>query len=184
MLICHFDYPSPAAAVAVLRVQREADAGGAVAFSGFDVLGLDTALPVTLDQLSSLEAHQPRAAALGLQLRRPRRRPATIGAHLVGQLAEEADLGAAWRWAALRAYWEDGVDLGSPQVLTDLAAEVGLDPQRAAAAVADRPARARLRQRAIQLRSRGIGDVPVLEVDGTLLSADIGDDDLRQLAGR
>jgi len=42
------DYTSPGSAVAVLRLQRLADEGLAVAFEGFEAIGLDTTLPVTL----------------------------------------------------------------------------------------------------------------------------------------
>lgn len=183
MLTCHFDYPSPAAAVAVLRVQAVADAGGQVRFSGLDVLGIDASLPPTLDLLEGLERHRDRAAELGLTLRRPSRRPPTIAAHLVGEHADDAGRGAAWRTAALRAYWQDDADLGDTPTLVELAVAIGLDGLRVAALVGDRAARTRLRQRAIQLRSKGVGGVPVLEVDGTLVSAEVSDDDLRQLAG-
>lgn len=183
MLTCHFDYPSPAAAVAVLRLQTIVDAGGTVRFSGLDVLGLDLSLPPTLDLLAARERHVDAAAALGLQLRRPSRRPPTVAAHLVGLHADDAGLGAAWRLAALRAYWEDDADLGDLPTLVELAVGIGLDGLEVAARAADRRAQAQLRQRAIQLRSKGVGDVPVLEVDGTLIPADLSDDDLRQLAG-
>lgn len=183
MLICHFDYPSPAAAVAVLRLQPLADAGGEVRFSGIDVLGLDLSLPPTLDLLAARERHADRAAELGLTMRRPSRRPPTVAAHLVGGHADDRGLGAAWRSAAFRAYWEDDADLGDVPTLVELAVGVGLDGLEVAAVAADRAAGARLRQRAIQLRTKGVGDVPVLEVDGTLVPAELADDDLRQLAG-
>lgn len=182
MLVCHFDYTSPAAAVAVLRLHAIADAGGRVAFTGVDVLGLEATVPVTLDQLEELARHRDRLAALGLAVRRPTRRPPTLGAHLVGDLAEGADLGASWRTTVLGAYWERDVDLGDDTVLVELAERAGLDPAAAAALLADRPARIALRRGMTQLRGRGIGGVPVLDLDGTLVSADLPDDDLRQLA--
>ncbi len=182
MLICHFDYTSPAAAVAVLRLQRIVDAGGQVGFSGFDTLGLDAAIPVTLDQLEELERHRPRAATLGLELRRPTLRPPTLGAHLVGDLAESVGLGASWRDAALRAYFERGVDLGDATALVELGRRAGLETEEVAAVLGDHAARTALRRRMLLVRGRGIGGVPVLDVDGTLLSADLPDADLRQLA--
>lgn len=182
MLLLYFDYSSPAAAVAVLRLQRLADQGVEVGFAGIDVLGIDVSLPVTLDQLAELERWAPRAAALGLELRRPRVRPATLGAHLVGTLASSLDLGAAWRMAALEAYWTRGLDLGDDRALVELAGSVGLPGDRVASWLGDGPRRAALRRTMTADRGRGIGGVPVLEAQGAFVSADLGDEELRQLA--
>lgn len=182
MLILHWDLTVPEAALAVLRCQRLADAGRSVAFSGIDVLGVEVALPVTLDQMAGVEAVRGRAAGLGLELRSPRLRPPTLPVHLVGGLAEASGLGASWRATVLRAYWTDGADVADPAVLEDLAAGAGLDPGAVAALLADRAAAADLRGRMLALRRRGVGGVPVLEVDGTLLPADVDDATLEELA--
>lgn len=182
MLILHHDVTSPAAATAVLRLQRIADAGGAVAFQGLDVLGLDTAIPVTLDQLAELERQTPRLRGLGLDVRRPSRRPPTLGVHLVAEHADAVGLGAAWRLAALAGYWERDLDLGDDEVVAELAAGAGLDRRAVAEQLADRPARIGLRRRMLATRQRGIGGVPVLEYQGAFVSADLSDDDLRELA--
>jgi 2-hydroxychromene-2-carboxylate isomerase len=182
VLILHWDVTVPEAALAVLRCQRLADAGRSVAFSGVDVLGVEVVLPVTLDQLAGIEAVRERAAALGLELRRPRSRPPTLPAHLVGSLAEASGLGASWRSTVLRAYWTDGADVADAGVLTGLAGGAGLDPVAVAALLADRAAVADLRGRMLALRRRGVGGVPVLEVDGTLLTADVDDATLTELA--
>ncbi|GGI05033.1 DsbA family protein [Egicoccus halophilus] len=184
LLTLYFDYPSAASVVAVLRLQRLADDGLPVVFEGFDTLGLDTSLPVTLDQYEDLERNGARAAELGMPLRRPSRRPPTIGAHLVGALATETGLGASWRTTCLRAYWTEDADLSEAEVLSALGERAGLDPDACRTALEDRRARLRLRQRMVALRGRGIGGVPVLEVaGGTLLSPDVPDADLRALAG-
>lgn len=182
MLRLFFDYPSPAAVVAVLRLQRLADEGLAVGFIGFDVLGLQVALPATLDQLEELERHQQRARELGLEMQRPRWRPPTLPAHVIGEVAEEHGLGAAWRWACLSGYWTRGIDLGDDVRLRELAASAGLPDGAVAEALADPARRAEVRARMLEARSRGIGGVPVLEHAGTLLSPDLPDDDLRSLA--
>lgn len=183
MLVLHYDIPSLPATVAVLRLQRIADAGGAVAFRGIDVIGVDASLPVTLDQLDELERWRDRAEAAGLRVRRPRERPPTVAAHLVGVLAQAYELGAAWREAILRAYWTDGAAVGDPAVLLDLATDVGLPVDEVADRLEDPAARVALRQRMTADRGRGIGGVPVLELDGTFVSAELPDEDLRQLAG-
>jgi 2-hydroxychromene-2-carboxylate isomerase len=183
VLVLHFDFVSAASAVAVLRLQRVADRGGDVVFSGLDVLGVDTALPVTLDQLADLERWGPRAAALGLVLRRPTRRPPTLAAHLVGELAVSHGLGAAWRVAVLEAYWSRGLAIGETDVLVELAMGVGLEPAAVTARLQDPKHRVDLRRAMTTQRGRGIGDVPVLEVDGTFVPADLADEDLDVLAG-
>lgn len=184
MLILHFDYPSAAAAVAVLRLQALADEGADVVFSGIDVLGVDTAVPATLDQLDELERYRDRAAALGLQLSRPALRPATLPAHVVAEIADQQGRGASWRRVCLEAYWHDGADLGDIDLLAGLAADAGLEATSVRTIVADPSARVRARRRMLDARRRGVGGVPVLEVDGTLVPADLSDDDLWALAGR
>ncbi|MBW3659522.1 MAG: DsbA family protein, partial [Actinobacteria bacterium] len=153
-----------------------------VAFEGIDVLGVDATLPVTLDVLAQLDRCRGTAAELGLELRRPRVRPPTLSAHLVGDVAERAGLGAAWRLAAYRGYWEDAADLGSVDVLVDLAVEAGLAADAVTAALADRRHRLDLRRRMGTRRSAGVGGVPLLLADGTFVPADLPEADLRALA--
>jgi len=181
VLILHFDLTSPRAALAVLRLERLAADGHAVAFRGLDVLGVDMALPVTLDQLVELDEVRDRAAALGLEMRRPTLRPPTLSAHLVGVLAEEEGSGPAWRRVCLDAYWTRGADLSDPAVLVGLAADVGLAGDAVTRMLADSARRNELRAAMLALRALGVGGVPVLEVDGTLLPADVDDATLQEL---
>lgn len=183
MLTLHFDYPSPASAVAMLRLQRLADAGYDIHFLGLDALGLDVPVPPTLDQLDELGRYHDRAVELGLPMRRPSRRPPTLSTHLVGELAERVGLGASWRWSCLLGYWASDVDLSDPNVLLELAADAGLDPAAAAAHRDDPIARRALRGRMVTRRRAGIGGVPVLEADGgVFISADLPDTELEELA--
>lgn len=183
MLVLHFDYTSLAAAVTALRLQAIADGGGRVGFQGIDVLGVDVALPVTLDQLDEIARFGDRAQERGLTVRRPSQRPPTLSAHLVGDLAASQGLGAAWRAAVLRAYWGRDAALDRMPVLLDLAHQVGLDREEVAVALTDPAVRTSVRQRMTADRARGIGGVPVLEFDGTLVSAELTDAQLRELAG-
>jgi 2-hydroxychromene-2-carboxylate isomerase len=182
VLVLHFDYPSPASAVALLRLQRIADAGGNVAFAGIDALGLAIAVPPTLDQLVEREQVAAQAAALGLPLGRPSRRPPTLLAHLLGDLADERGLGAAWREACLRAYWTLDADLGDPDRLRPLAASVGLAGVAVDELLGDQRRQVVRRQQDLTARRRGVGAVPLLELDGTFVPADLDDAALRELA--
>lgn len=182
MLTLTHDVTSPASAVAVARFQRLADEGVAIRFRGVDVLGLAATVPVTLDVLAELERVRSRAAALGITLRTPTRRPPTALVHLVADLADEAGLGGAWRRAAYAAYWTNDDDLADPAVVSRLAVGVGLEAAGVDALLDDGAAVAAVRRRTHTARGEGIGGVPVLVAHGTLVDPDLGDEALRQLA--
>ena len=182
MLTLTHDVTSPASALAVARLDRLAAAGLPVRFRGIDVLAIDATLPVTLDVLAELDRVAPRAAAEGVVLERPSRRPSTARVHLVADLAEDVGLGRAWRTASYAAYWQDDADLADAAVLLPLATSIGLDADLVATALADEAAVAAVRRRTNSARSEGIGGVPVLVAHGTLLSPDLDDDALWALA--
>ncbi|MFU8840227.1 MAG: DsbA family protein [Nitriliruptoraceae bacterium] len=184
VLILHYDLTSPAAAVALLRVQRLLDEGARIRLSPFDALGLEISVPATRALLAELEVHRDRAAALGLAMHRPSRQPPTLRAHLIGaEVAEPAGLGASWRWRCLRAFWSEDRDLAARDTLVALAADAGLAAGEVDRALTDRLALQRLRDHLLLQRRRGIGGVPVLELDGTFVPAEVSDADLRHLAG-
>lgn len=183
MLMLHYDITSLPAVVAALRLQRLADEGGHVVFNGVDVLGVDATIPVTLDQLEEFHRWREPAAALGLKVRRPFHRPPTLSAHLVATIASASDLGAAWREAIFAAYWTDGAPIGERSFLAALAGDIGLDAREVTEHLDDPAARVTLRRRMTADRGRGVGGVPVLELNGTFVTAHVDDYDLRELAG-
>jgi predicted DsbA family dithiol-disulfide isomerase len=179
VIVLYFDYASPAAVLALVRLEAAAERRAvALDMVGLDPLGLDVVVPATLDQLAELERVRPHADRIGLRLTRPAERPPTARAHLVGVLADAEGRGGAWRHACIEAYWTDGRSLGDPAVLRDLADRVGLDATRVGTVLDDPMALLEARRRAAALHRRGIGGVPVLEVDGTFLPADLDDDAL------
>ena len=182
MLTLYHDIPSAGALVAMLRLQALADEGLPVAFRGFDVLGLEATLPPTLDDLQDWQDHRDLAADLGWDLPRPRRHPATLKAHLIGELAAERGLDAAWRLSVYRAHWLDDADVSADSVLTVLAVRAGLDLDEVEGLLHDPGQRHRLRQRMLVHRGDGVGGVPLLEAHGTFLSPFVPEDDLRTLA--
>lgn len=182
MLVLHHDYPSASSLRALLLLQAVADEGHPVAFHGVDVLGLGATIPATLDDVADWQAHRDHLAARGWDLPRPRRHPPTLAAHLVEAMATDVGLGAAWRHACLRAHWFDDRDLGDPAVLVALGEGIGLDGDGVSGLVADRKAAVTARRAAIAARGDGIGGVPVLAVDDTLVSPFMSAADLRQLA--
>lgn len=183
MLTLTHDVTSPASALAVARLERLAGEGLPVTFRGLDVLGVDATLPVTLDVLAELDRVAERAAALGVVLERPSRRPSTARVHLLADLADDVGLGRAWRTVTYAAYWRHDADLADPAVLAALATDIGLDADAVDLALADEAAVAAVRRRTNSARAEGIGGVPVLVAHGTLLSPDLDDAALWELAG-
>ncbi len=183
MITLIHDYTSPASAVAVLRCHRLLADGLKVNFEGIDRNGVEVALPATLDVLDELERSRDAAAELGLELRKPGLLPPTVRTHAVGDLAQRQELGVAWREAAYRAFWEDGIDISLESELLGLAERVGLDVDEVDRHLADPASVRAVRMRAGYQRGRGVGGVPVVDADGTLVPATIGEDDLRYLAG-
>jgi predicted DsbA family dithiol-disulfide isomerase len=178
MRVLYFDYPSLPSAIAVVRAQRavERHGPGGLAFGGFDVLGLDAPVPVTLEQLDDIDAWRADAARVGIDVRRPSDRPATTGAHVLGDLADEHGCGAAWRHLLIDGYWCRGWRLSDHGVLLAAAEQVGITADEASAALEDRNRLQRVRSRMVAARRRGVGGVPVLEIDGTLVAASLDDE--------
>ncbi|MEX0869639.1 MAG: DsbA family protein [Nitriliruptoraceae bacterium] len=184
MLTLYFDFTSLASAVAVRRVERLTQAGGspdAVRFVGFDLLGSDQTLPVTIDVLEEIDRWQQAALDEGLVVRRPRLRPPTIAAHLVSDLADSIGAGAAWRTGVFDSYFAADQDLADVEVLLAVGRTIGLAPDAIRDVVTDTAARAAARRRMAHLRQRGLAGVPVLDADGALVSPHVDDAALASL---
>lgn len=182
MIVLYHDYTSPASAVAALRAQRLADEGLPIAFEGFEAIGVDAVLPVTLDVLTEIDQLAEAAAEVGLTLRRPGGLPPTAAAHVLGRWAEQSGLGASWRQTCYRAFWEQGADLAVPAVLRALALRAGLDGMEAETVLQDRERYREARLRAAALRGEGVGGVPTIRAHQTLIPGLIPEADLRALA--
>lgn len=181
MLTLFHDFTSPASAVAVARLQRLADEGIDVTFHGFEAIGIDLTLPVTSDVVGELASVERDAAAEGLTLARPSALPPTGLAHVVTDVAEAGDRGAAWRTAVYRAFWYDGADLADRDVLVEIAAGAGVDIERTRAALEDRVALAAVRRRTAEFRGEGVGGVPTLLAHRTLVPGLLPETDLRAM---
>jgi predicted DsbA family dithiol-disulfide isomerase len=182
LLTLFHDYTSPGSALAVERVQRLGDEGLDVAFEGFEAIGLDATLPVTVDVAAAVADLAPVAAVEGVELRRPPNLPPTVLAHVVGTVAEQAGRGASWRSTCYRAFWSDGAAIGERGVLLDLADRAGLDTGGVAAALDDRLLLAKVRRRMADHRRNGVGGVPTILASRTLVPGLLPMDELRALA--
>lgn len=182
MLSLHHDYPSAGSLRAVLVMEELAGQGHDVNFLGIDVMGLAAAIPATLDDIRAWDMHRMALRRAGWELRRPRRHPPTLDAHLVESLAESAGKGGAWRLACYRAHWVTHSDISDREVLVALAGDVGLDDEAVHRLLDDPAASVTARRRMLAARGSGVGGVPVLEVNGTKVSPFLDLDELRLLA--
>ncbi|HWB72435.1 MAG TPA: DsbA family protein [Egibacteraceae bacterium] len=182
MLTLFHDYTSPASAVAAFRVQRLADEGLAVRFEGFEAVGVDATLTVTAGVLAAVDELAAAARAEKLSLLPPAALPPTALAHLLGELAAQRGLGASWRQTCYRAYWERGLDIGNRHVLVGLAGLAGMDEGETRALLADAGRLSALRRRMAGFRRDGVGGVPMILAQGTLVPGLLPEDDLRLLA--
>ena len=85
-------------------------------------------------------------------------RPALIGA----KIAEAQGLGPAYHAAVMDAYWRKAQNIEDRDVLTGLAAAVGLDPAAFQAALADPALDAAVSQDIAQAQAYGLTGVPAL----------------------
>jgi predicted DsbA family dithiol-disulfide isomerase len=122
------------------------------------------------DRAAILDAHlQELGAAEGISFifDRIQRTPNTRRAHMLIAYAGRQGKADTLVEALFRAYFEHGRDVGREDVLVDVAASVGLDPDEAAQALASE----RLRELVVEVERRAsdlqIAGVPFSIVDGT-----------------
>ena len=106
--------------------------------------GIDRALYLTIRfgsrerarQMLAVVEETARRDGLPLNLHRITRTPNTLDAHRLVLLAESVGFGNALVDALFAAYFVDGLDIGDHDLLAELAAEAGVDPEQARACLA------------------------------------------------
>jgi predicted DsbA family dithiol-disulfide isomerase len=141
---------------------------------------------------SNSEAIRQRGASLGFTFDMDRRRRIvnTFDAHRLLHWAEQEhpDMQRALKHALLRAYFSEGQDVSSPDVLVPLAESVGLDGARARAILASDEYAEAVRARERLYQEHGINAVPsVVFNDRHLIQGgqpvEVFEQALRQLSG-
>lgn len=96
--------------------------------------------------------------------------PNTFAAHRLMQLAEEQGKATQLATKIFSAYFEQGRDIGSPEILADLAAEIGMDRAQAIAflAAGDRAGLVRDLEQSIQ--NSGVRGVPSFDIAGEVIA--------------
>jgi predicted DsbA family dithiol-disulfide isomerase len=95
--------------------------------------------------------------------------PNTMRALSVTELARDRGLHRPMHDRLMQAYWEEALDIGNPEVLRRVAAEVGLDEDAVAAAIEDGGLADRVRASTAQAQSLGVTGVPAFVLDNRLL---------------
>jgi predicted DsbA family dithiol-disulfide isomerase len=87
----------------------------------------------------------------------------------------------AYDEALLAALWEDGRDVGDPEVLTDVADEVEIDPDLVASALTDDDLESRVESAFDEARDRGVTGVPTFVYDDHVARGAVPPEQLRRL---
>ncbi len=83
--------------------------------------------------------------------------------------------------AIFEAVWQDGRDVGDPDVLADLAESVGLDPAEIREAITDDDRREEVRSHSETARKRGVSGVPTFVYEGTAARGAVPPEHLERL---
>ncbi|WP_043361636.1 DsbA family oxidoreductase [Belnapia sp. F-4-1] len=122
-------------------------------------------------ELDAQVATAGRAAGLEFRHDLMQRTPNTIAAHRLIHWAGERSLAlqSAVKEAIFRAYFQEGRDIGQPEVLAALAGEAGLDAEAAAAFLASSEGAEEIRAEDAGFRQMGLSGVPTFALDGHVL---------------
>jgi predicted DsbA family dithiol-disulfide isomerase len=95
--------------------------------------------------------------------------PNTMRALSVTELARDRGLHRPMHDRLMQAYWEEARNLGDPEVLREVAVEVGVGEAEAAAAIEDSGLADRVRASTAHAQSLGVTGVPAFVLDNRLL---------------
>jgi predicted DsbA family dithiol-disulfide isomerase len=95
--------------------------------------------------------------------------PNTMRALALTELARDRGLHRPMHDRLMHAYWEEARNIGDPEVLNDVAVEIGLAEDEAAAALEDGGMANRVRASTAQAQSLGVTGVPAFLLDNRLL---------------
>ncbi|HYF08145.1 MAG TPA: DsbA family oxidoreductase [Acetobacteraceae bacterium] len=126
----------------------------------------------SLDRSKQLDAQVAEAGrAAGVEFRHDRmlRTPNTVEAHRLMRLAEPSGLQHALMEAVFRAYFQEGRDIGSRDVLAEIGRAAGLDDATLAAFTEGHAARHEVMAEDEAYRHAGISGVPSFVLDRYLL---------------
>ena len=126
------------------------------------------------------------ASGLGLSFARPgaEHRPHTMNAHRITHWAREGAQQHALADAIFCAYFERAENIGDPDLLAELAADVGMDRAQVRQRLAGSEDEALIEERARDNRSGGVGGVPCYDLEGFMLPGAQDPETIAQLLRR
>lgn len=107
--------------------------------------------------------------AAGLEYGPPDHIPRSLKALALGELARDRGLYREAHERIMRAYWSEARDIGDDDVLVELAADAGLDPAEARAALTDEGYLGRVAGSTRAAQEHGVNAVPAFVLDDRLL---------------
>ena len=128
-------------------------------------------------------AMQERARGAGLVMRRPQWSPNTLYVHEATLYAREHGLDDRFHHIAAAAYWEESADLGSLEVVKELAGKAGLDVEELAGRLESGHYRDAVLESNETARASGIGGTPTYLVGGWRKFGDLSVDELKSIIG-
>jgi len=108
----------------------------------------------------------------------------SLNAQVASYHVKQTDDYEQWRAfddAVYEALWQDGRDIGDPDVLAELAADVGLDPEEIRNAIDDDGLREELTQQFSVAQQQGVTGVPTFAYDGYAARGAVPPEQLRRL---
>lgn len=168
----HFDVVCPYSFLLMPEVEAAEDAGLAVEWVPFELRPAPDPLPDprgTYIRDHWRDHVYPLALAYGTEIHVPVHQPRSTLVLAAGLWAAEQGAGRAWRQAAQRAFFVDGLDVSDEQVLRRIARACGLDAAGAVRAAWDPDRLATLRAARAEAAGRGVFGVPSLTVGQELV---------------
>ncbi len=128
-------------------------------------------------------AMQERAKGAGLVMRRPQWSPNTLRVHEATLYAKEIGLDDRFHHVAAAAYWEESADLGSLEVIRQLAEAAGLDWSELGPRLESGYYRDAVLESSETARASGIGGTPTYFIGGWRKFGDLGVEELKAIIG-
>lgn len=124
------DFSCPFSYVTEVVLRRRAATGGVeIRYRAFEIFPAPAQAVAPSEEPGWEERIRPLARELGIALRAPGFRPRTRKAHEAYRFAAERGVGDGMREALFRAYWSEERDIGRIDVLGELIAPFGVDPE-------------------------------------------------------
>lgn len=124
------------------------------------------------------------AEAAGIEMKPPALLTNSRCALEAAEFAAEQGIGEAFEERVYRAYFNEGLNIGEPGVVADLAAEVGLDRFELDAALESKRYAMRLKNNAMVAHNRNVHGVPTFFIGEYPMIGAQSEDVMRQILGR